>query len=67
MPVITMTMGTGQLNSEQKKMIVEDFTARAVEIMNLPPQSFTILIHELNHDAIGVGGITLKEKYAAQK
>lgn len=67
MPVITMTMGTGQLNPEQKKQIVEDFTKRAAEIMKLPSQSFTILIHELNHDAIGVGGMTLKEKYAPQK
>ncbi len=67
MPVITMTMGTGQLNPEQKKMIVKDFTDRAVEIMKLPPQSFTILIHELNHDAIGVGGVTLQEKYATLK
>jgi len=66
MPVITITMGTGQADAEQKKTIIKDFTTRAVEIMKLPPQSFTILINELNHDAIGVGGMTLKEKYAAQ-
>jgi len=66
MPVITITMGTGQADTEQKKTIIKDFTTRAVEIMKLPPQSFTILINELNHDAVGVGGITLEEKYAAQ-
>lgn len=66
MPVITITMGTGQADTEQKKMIIQDFTQRAVEIMKLPPQSFTILINELNHEAIGVGGMTLKDKYAAK-
>ena len=67
MPVITISMGTGQADAEQKKTIIQDFTARAVEIMGLPPQSFTVLINELSHDAVGVGGMTLKEKFAAQK
>lgn len=59
MPVITITMGAGQVTSEQKRQLVENFTNQAVEITKLSPQSFTILIHELNPDAIGVGGKTL--------
>ncbi len=64
MPVITITMGKGQASKEQKKQIIEQFTIQAVEITRLPAQAFTILINELNADAIGVGGITLEEKYA---
>ncbi|WP_136805772.1 4-oxalocrotonate tautomerase DmpI [Desulfosediminicola flagellatus] len=64
MPVITITMGKGQASKEQKKQIIEQFTTQAVEITRLPAQAFTILINELNADAIGVGGITLEEKYA---
>ena len=66
MPVITISMGAGQADGQQKKKIIENFTNQAVEIMKLPPQSFIILINELSHDAIGVGGQTLQEKRAAR-
>lgn len=64
MPVITVTMAAGQTTREQKKQLIESFTTRAVEITNLPAQAFTILIHELNGDAIGVAGQTLEERLA---
>lgn len=66
MPVITITMGAGQTTREQKKKLVETFTSQAVEITRLPAQAFTILIHELNPDAIGVGGKTLEEVLASR-
>jgi len=64
MPVINISMGTGQTDGQQKKQLIENFTRQAVEIMKLPPQSFIILINELDHDSVGVGGQTLKEKIA---
>ena len=62
MPVITITMAAGQATREQKKQLVESFTTQAVEITKIPAQAFTILIHELNRDAIGVAGQTLEER-----
>lgn len=64
MPIITVTMGTGQTTREQKKELIEKFTTEAVRITNLPEQAFTILIHELTPDAIGVAGKTLAEHRA---
>lgn len=66
MPVIQITMGEGQADSAQKQKLIEQFTASATEITKLPAQAFTILINELSHDAIGVSGQTLTQKYAAQ-
>lgn len=67
MPVITVTMGQGQTSKQQKKQLIESITTHAMDIMNLPAQSFTILINELNADSIGVGGITLKNLLEKQK
>lgn len=66
MPVISMTMGKGQLTPEQKKALVESFTATGAEITQLPSQAFTILINELSVDSIGVGGKTLEEVIQAR-
>jgi 4-oxalocrotonate tautomerase len=60
MPVITMSLGQGQTTKEQKKQLIENFTETAMEILKLPAQSFTILIHELSTDNIGVGGNSLE-------
>lgn len=65
MPVITITMGEGQTTLEQKKKLIANFTVSAAEITRIPPQAFTILIHELAPDSIGVGGKTLTEFRAA--
>lgn len=67
MPVITISMGTGQASAEQKRMLIESFTSQAVEITKLPPQAFTILINELSHDAIGIGGQTLKDRLSTER
>ena len=61
MPVITMTLRREQITSEQKKLMIQSFTEEAVRITRLPEQAFTILIHELSPDAIGVAGKTLAE------
>lgn len=65
MPVITIEMGVGQADEEQKKKLINRLTADSVEITGIPVDKFTILIHELPHENIGVGGQTLKEIRAA--
>ena len=64
MPVISMTLGEGQVTSQQKKELIESFTASATKITGIPVRAFTILIHELGADNIGVGGKTLTELQA---
>lgn len=63
MPVITMTLGQNQADINQKKEFIETVTKSAVDILKLPEQAFTILIQELEPTNIGVGGITLCDKY----
>ena len=65
MPVISVTMGEGQATSQQKKDLIECFTANATKITGIPANAFTILIHELDATSIGIGGETLAEKRAA--
>ncbi len=65
MPVITVTMGSEQTTSDQKKEMIQKFTQEAVRITRLPEQAFTILIHELSPEAIGVAGKTLSELHGA--
>jgi 4-oxalocrotonate tautomerase len=65
MPVISMTMGAGQATPQQKKELIETFTESAAKITGIQAKAFTILIHELSEDSIGVGGRTLEEMKAA--
>lgn len=65
MPVISLTMGTGQATPQQKKELIESLTESAMKITGIPAKAFTILIHELNEDSIGVGGRTLEEMKAS--
>ena len=67
MPVISMTLGTGQTSAEQKKAFIGEVTAVAVRITRLPEQAFTILINELDSANIGVAGKTLAEFRAEAK
>jgi 4-oxalocrotonate tautomerase len=64
MPVITVTMGNEQTTNGQKKELIEMLTQEAVRITRLPEQAFTILIHELAPEAIGVAGKPLAELHA---
>lgn len=65
MPVISLTMGEGQATPQQKKELIENFTANAVKITGIPAKAFTIIIHELNENSIGVGGRTLEAMKAS--
>ena len=61
-PVIKVTMG--KANVEMKKMLIEKLTFAAAEVTKAPASLFTVLIEELEHDNMGIGGQTLAEIHA---
>lgn len=65
MPIINVELGTGQVNEQQKKQMIERFTADAVDITGIGIEKFTVLINELPLENIGVAGRTVKEIVAA--
>ncbi len=66
MPVITVTLGKGQVNREQKQELIESVTKVAVDATQIPARSFTILISELETDNIGIAGQTLTQIQASR-
>lgn len=60
MPVITFE--AGKLNKEQKSKLVEEVTATASKIMNVPKQAFIVLFKESDQDNIGFGGELLSDR-----
>ena len=61
MPIINVTLGKEQLNTEQKKTLVRELTDKSVEVMGIPARSFTIMINELPLENFGIGGRPLPE------
>lgn len=64
MPYITIE--SGALTSEQKKLLIERLTATASEITHIPLQFFMVSIKELPDENIGIGGESIdriKRKY----
>ena len=64
MPYITIE--SGALTSEQKKLLIERITATASEITHIPSQFFMVSIKELPDENIGIGGESIdriKRKY----
>lgn len=64
MPYITIESGT--LSSEQKKLLIERVTEVSSEIMNVPKEFFAMTIKELPDENFGIGGRTIdkvKEQY----
>ncbi|MGE5372534.1 MAG: 4-oxalocrotonate tautomerase DmpI [Solirubrobacterales bacterium] len=59
MPVISLEIG--ELTPEQKKQLIRELTASASKITCIPEQAFTVVIHELNNQNIGIGGIDIGE------
>lgn len=60
MPVITIE--AGKLNKDQKRQLVEEFTSKGSEIMNVPEQAFTVLLKENEADNIGFAGKLISER-----
>ncbi|MBN2436557.1 MAG: 4-oxalocrotonate tautomerase family protein [Spirochaetes bacterium] len=61
MPIISVELGKGQANENQKREMIEKFTDDASRITGLGKEKFTILINELPKENIGVGGKMLKD------
>ena len=59
MPVITLEIG--KLTKEQKKEIIKNITITTAEITKIPESAFTVIIHELDDENIGIGGINILE------
>lgn len=54
--------GPNNLSKETKKRLIKELTITASQILNIPPQSFMVVLKENNPDNIGVGGVPLSEK-----
>jgi 4-oxalocrotonate tautomerase len=65
MPIITFE--AGKLSREQKKELIIKFTDIAVEITEIPKESFIVSIREMPLENIGVGGIVVEEIIQGKK
>ncbi len=61
MPVVTIQMAAGR-TLEQKRRVVEEFTATLVDVMKIDPAEITILVHELPRESIAKAGVLLSER-----
>ncbi|MDE5782781.1 MAG: tautomerase family protein [Prevotella sp.] len=59
MPYISIE--SGKLTAEQKKLLIERLTQVASEITHIPEQFFTITIKELSNENFGIGGKSIGE------
>lgn len=51
-----ITIESGKLTDEQKRMLVERLTAVSSEAMKIPPEFYSITIHEIDDASYGIGG-----------
>jgi 4-oxalocrotonate tautomerase len=61
MPIVTIQMAAGR-TLEQKRRVVEEFTATLVAVMKVDPADVTILVHELPRESIAKAGVLLSER-----
>lgn len=47
---------SGKLDDEQKRVLVERLTATSSEVMRIPPEFFSVTIHEVDNASYGIGG-----------
>lgn len=51
-----ITVESGKLTDEQKRALVDRLTAVSSEIMNIPPDFYSVTIHEIDDAGYGIGG-----------
>lgn len=51
-----ITVESGKLTDDQKRTLVNRFTAVSSEIMNIPPEFYSVTIHEIDDTSYGIGG-----------
>jgi len=59
MPVIKIDIG--KLTREKKAELVQELTAKASEVTQIPGEKFVVLINEMERDNIGIGGKLLSD------
>ncbi|HCM25803.1 MAG: 4-oxalocrotonate tautomerase [Treponema sp. GWB1_62_6] len=59
MPVITIDMH--KTGTAEKTALIRNLTAAAADATKIPPQSFIVLINEMDDVNIGLGGVPLDE------
>lgn len=47
---------SGALTDEQKRSLIERITTVSAEIMNIPPEFYSVTIHEIDDVNYGIGG-----------
>lgn len=61
MPIVTIQMAAGR-TLEQKRRVVEKFTATLVAVLKVDPADVTVLVHELPRESIAKAGVLLSER-----
>lgn len=61
MPIVTIQMAAGR-TLEQKRRVVEEFTATLVAVLKVDPADVTVLVHELPRESIAKAGVLLSER-----
>jgi len=65
MPYISLEIG--KLTVEQKEALIKAYTEATVEIAKVPPEAVLMFINEHELENIGLGGISLAEKFGKKK
>ncbi|MBM7614542.1 tautomerase family protein [Alkaliphilus hydrothermalis] len=65
MPFISVEIG--KLTLEQKEALIKAYTEATVEIAKVPPEAVLMFINEHELENIGLGGISLAEKFGKKK
>lgn len=61
-----ITVESGKLTDDQKRTLVERLTAVSSEVMKIPPEFYSITIHEIDDTSYGIGGTcidVIKQEY----
>lgn len=65
-----ITVESGKLTDEQKRTLIERLTAVSSEVMKIPPEFYSITIHEIDDVSYGIGGKCIdvvKQEYMAKQ
>lgn len=65
MPVVTFE--AAQLNVEQKRQLVAEFTETAVRVTGLPRETIFVFLKENSADNVGIGGVLLSDRRVETK
>mgnify|MGYP001201369941 CR=1 FL=1 len=61
MPVVTITMAKGR-SYEQKKQLTNQIAVAVKNVLGVPIERITILVHELEKENISIAGALLSEE-----